>query len=229
LIIYVLGWFGLAILLMYITGMGAVLAVIISTIVLGIIKYAISSAQYKKQKENENYIIFNEDTDSAKLLKRSEMSASLLTIETIQNTYTKYNPSKMVYTGATVGGVTTGGIHTTEAHLSTKVGGDSGKCHIIAKGKDKKIVEVKNIELSKELLSEAKKDKAISKFIVGDKLVLRYNTPDTKLTREENEILKRAIETFDTALQDNITQRAFIASMPTKEDCLAVKKWVSGK
>jgi len=52
-IIYVLGWFGLAILLMYITGMGAVLAVIISTIVLGIIKYALESASQSTTKSHE--------------------------------------------------------------------------------------------------------------------------------------------------------------------------------
>lgn len=228
-VLYAVCWFLLSIVIGYFSGLDVIPFALISFVIVCITGYIISNFRYKKEQANAKHMVFNEDTNSAKLLQRSETSASLLHIEQIQNTYTKYNPSKMVYTGATVGGVTTGGIHTTEAYLSTQAGPNSGRYHIYAKGHGRKVISIQKIELSKDLLKEAKECKEISKFIVGNELVLKYNTPDTKLTREEQEILKKAIDTFDVALQENITQRAFIASMLTKEDCMAIKKWVSGK
>lgn len=178
--------------------------------------------------ENEQYIIFDKENETAKILRRSARSAALLRMEQIQKTYTEHHGPELVYTGATVGGVHTGGFHTTKAYLSEKGQGPSGRYYIMTKLNDGTVVILKKILLSQALLEEARKCDAIRKFIVADGLELKYNTPDTELTSAEQDILRQAILRGDQATQYNITQRAFLASHLTKEDCAAILNWVKG-
>lgn len=198
--------------------------------IIAFIAFEIAYGQYhmKKEKILSQHMTINETDESATLFQRSEISASLLKMEPIYTTNTKHHDAKLVYTGATVGGVHTGGFHTTKAYLSDTYTGTSGKYHIFVKQDNGKVVEIKKIKLTKQLLSEAKHSPSIRKFIVNNEISLRYDNDETKLTKEEQYILKEAVNNYDKATQYNITQRAFLATQLTQEDCNAIINWVSG-
>ena len=79
------------------------------------------------------------------------------------------------------------------------------------------------------MLKEAKSDPVISKFLKEDYIYLKKETADTKLTEEENYILRQAVNSNDYAMQQNITQRAFLATLLTKAEHDAIRNWISGK
>lgn len=189
---------------------------------------AVETYYEKLQKREKDHIIINEKDKTAELFKRSDVSASYLSFAEHDISYTKYNPSQLVYTGATVGGIHTGGFHTTKAHYSSHSQGRAGKYYIYSKDHNGKVVIIQKIILTEELLEEASKSATIKKFIVGNCLELKYDTPETKLTAAEYDILRNATMSYDHATQLNITQRAFLASQLTRADCVAILNWVSG-
>ena len=87
-------------------------------------------------------------------------------------TYTgTYHPEKIVYTGATVGGVHTGGIHKEEAYVSTKSSANgNGYIEIVMNSSWKERVD--SITLPKRLLKEAKKNPVLAELIKDDKIML---------------------------------------------------------
>lgn len=208
--------------------LSGVLALIVAIITFFATDMTYGQYLMKKEKILSQHMTINETDESATLFQRSEISASLLKMEPIYTTNTKHHDAKLVYTGATVGGVHTGGFHTTKAYLSDTYTGTSGKYHIFVKQDNGKVVEIKKIKLTKQLLSEAKHSPSIRKFIVNNEISLRYDNDETKLTKEEQYILKEAVNNYDKATQYNITQRAFLATQLTQEDCNAIINWVSG-
>ena len=204
---------------------GAVLALIACGIALVGVEIHYGK-KYSKITEHIMYI----GEDSVKLYKRSEVSAKQIYIQPVHKTYTKYNPSQLVYTGATVGGIHTGGFHTTQAYLSERSEGASGKYMAFIKDReDKEQLVVKIVLADDSLLKEAKSDPVISKFLKEDYIYLKKETADTKLTEEENYILRQAVNSNDYAMQQNITQRAFLATLLTKAEHDAIRNWISGK
>ena len=85
----------------------------------------------RKALNAREYITF--DGETATVLKRNSAISEVLKVESIQKVEYKYNPAKVTYTGATVGGVTTGGFHTTNASYSEIPTGNSGRAYIKAK------------------------------------------------------------------------------------------------
>ena len=74
-----------------------------------------------------------------------------------------YHPAKTVYTGATVGGVHTGGFHEEKAYVTERAH-DSGKGTIYAAFEDKKIV-VKKITIAYDIHDLFKRDKAYQLYV----------------------------------------------------------------
>lgn len=182
----------------------------------------------------ERCISFENETDTAIVTKRVRSNGWDIKVKQYTKRYTKYNPSKTIYTSATVGGVTTGGFHQTQATISSVGAGGSGGYYLQAKAPKKdEVLEdeylmLKSIRLSANLVDEAKKDKRVSHLLQGNELVLRRKNKDTELTPEEKEILARAIRAGDIATQENITERAFAAQFLTKEECNNVLEWLCG-
>lgn len=190
---------------------------------------AVANVIEKKEEQEKKYIVFNKESKSATLLRRDAISSAIFHIQTIDKVHYDFKPSELVYTGATVGGVTTGGFHTTEAHYRERSDGASGKALLIAKFRNGETATIKKIHLSNEKLKEAAaNDPRIKKFLKGNDLVLEYGGEETKLTKDEKFLLEKAIAEHNEAMQNYVTQRAFLATQLTKEDCENIKKWVAG-
>jgi hypothetical protein len=183
----------------------------------------------------ERCISFDNNQSVATITKRVPSNVWDIKVKQYMKRYTKHNPSKTIYTGATVGGVTTGGFHQTQATLTTVGAGGSGRYYLQAKAPktddplENEYLMLKEIILANHsLVEEARTDKRVSHLLQGDKLVLRRKNKETELTADEKEILQRAIRTFDVATQENITERAFAAQFLTKKECEDVLDWLGG-
>ena len=183
----------------------------------------------KKKYQNREHVMYI-GKDSVKLYQRSEVSAKEIYIHPVHKVFTKYNPSQLVYTGATVGGIHTGGFHTTEAYWSEKSEGASGKYMAFIKDVDGKEYTVDKIVLANDdLLNAAKAHPVVGKFVKEDYIYLKKENSETKFTKEEYDILREAVNTNNYGLQRNITQRAFLESLLTKAEYDAILNWIRGK
>lgn len=80
-----------------------------------------------------------------------------------------YHPSQAVYTGATVGGVTTGGVHHTKASLSERVD-RSNKGYFEVKAQDTSF-EVNRVELSDYTCNRFARDTSFARYVENKKIV----------------------------------------------------------
>ena len=109
-----------------------------------------------------------------KVTERSEKAAAALEIKEIHDIIATTTPDKLVYTGATVGGITTGGFHVEQGGTSLSLGEGTGSWAISYlfgrefNGEPQSEV-VSYIQLTDELFAKAKKDKYLRKLIVTEK------------------------------------------------------------
>lgn len=102
---------------------------------------------------------YNLDRGTLYVKKRSSLASNLFVIRELELDFTKYVPEKIHVGAVTVGSVTSGGVYKTGGYnqlLSTK----SGKCRLVFLSWDNETMqlkehEVKEINLSKDLVSEA--------------------------------------------------------------------------
>lgn len=190
---------------------------------------AIFAGKNLKEGEERRHIL-NKGGKTAILYQRSAFSSSVFRIQRVHKVHYDFEPSKLVYTGATVGGITTGGLHTTQAHYKEVSEGTSGKAMLIAKFSDGETETIEIIHLANEkLVAEAANDPRVSRFLKGNDLVLKYSDEKSELTDDEKYVLKKAIAENNTAMQRYITQRAFLATQLTTEECKNIKRWIRGK
>lgn len=178
--------------------------------------------------EEFSHITFDEKKNSAKLYKRASISGKSIEIRADYNLTYKYNPAKIVYTGATVGGVTTGGFHTEEEHYALGSGGKSGKYYLRAKLSAGKYMSIDRIHLTDELVEEAKQNPNVKKFLRGKTLVLAHRGKATQLKEDEQDVYMRAVQRHDEAAMYAASQRAINAKKLTREECESILKWISG-
>ena len=144
-----------------------------------------------------------------------------ITIESIQHTNYKYNDPKLVYTGATVGGVSMGGFHV-EGGDYTKQVSDSGKFRLMYQG----LLPIKKIYLTSQLLAEAEKDPVVSKFLDGGELDLRYWG---RVNKAWSDSAIYAASRGDVQLLQYANQQANLDTYLSREDCVYVSQWLCGE
>ena len=134
-----------------------------------------------------------------------------------------YNEPTLVYTGATVGGISMGGFH--------MEGGDYN-AHVSRSGKFRLVhihpisdtrTPIEKIVLPPHLVVEAKKDIVLQKFLEKDTLRLFYNVA---LDETMSELTKFAAASGDAAVALSAAQRAHIDKHLTKEDCNYIRDWL---
>lgn len=160
---------------------------------------------------------------SLHILKRSDTFKSFVAVEPVRLLDHTYNEPTLVYTGATVGGVTMGGFHVEggdyNAHVSR-----SGKfrlvhIHPIADTRS----PIEKIVLPTHLVETAKQDSVLRQFLKGDTLLLFYDVP---LDETMSELTKFAAASHDTTVALSAAQRAHTNKQLTKEDCNYIRDWL---
>ena len=121
-----------------------------------------------------------------------------------------YHPEKIVYTGATVGGVHTGGIHKEDAYVSAS-GSSNGRGYIEHFYYDTtdSIKRVDSVTLSDELLKHAKKISAIEDMIDGNVLLLKK-----PFSQQQMNMLQGAVSNYNAFSQVDIANMSTSMHMP---------------
>ena len=112
-----------------------------------------------------------------------------------------YHPSQAVYTGATVGGITTGGIHYTKPSYSEKTS-TTGNGYVTAKAKgQEKPIDIRTATVTKSIAKKYKHHGDFKVFFSDELTCLCYDEVGDKLYRDSGFLLagKSALEAMTTA------------------------------
>lgn len=128
-------------------------------------------------------LYYNEKSNELTLKKRDYTNKKVLRVEEIWNHSINYEPEKLVYTGATVGGVHTGGVHK-EGGYNYYSGTSTGQYQVYYDNGDRYdtytnriLGGVETVKLTdSQMIAQARANEFISKFLQGDTLVLGYRT-----------------------------------------------------
>ena len=147
-----------------------------------------------------------------------ERTAELLNVVTIQeerNVIAKYRPDRIIYTGATVGGITTGGFHTEKGGYSLDFGEKTGYYYLSYKYAEDRITTNPN--------------PGDSQYEPGIVAFVRLTTSDFEKA-QQHPTIKRLIATEESKRKfdirgDNVLNLIGL----TKIDANYVLNWLSGR
>ncbi len=138
--------------------------------------------------------------------------------------YYKYNEPTLVYTGATVGGVTTGGFHVEGGDYSTKKLFTGKYFHSFSVGGEQ--VLISHIYCDTSVWEKAKKDTATKNFIYNDNNCIYLAH---ELSSEHQKQLAWAASTGDASLDGAFARAQLFARESvylTREECDEIKDWI---
>ena len=165
--------------------------------------------------------------------KRTANNKRVLKIaEHLGQSYT-YNPAKVVYTGATVGGVTTGGFHTVDAHHTYNVYA-SGKYKLqytevspdglAASPSEYPPYDIEMVRLdSQSLVEEAKNNPVISRHLKG-RFIMMADIP-----ADAGKKLAAAGKSGNQTMMMNALASVAAERGLTKDDATAILNWLCHK
>lgn len=172
---------------------------------------------------------YDQEKKILEVKKRVSTNSKKIKIEPVYLAMVKYVPTQVTYTGATVGGVHTGGFSVDEAHYSANQVRKSGKYELkyFVNSNESPYQSIEKISLSQDLVEQARKDDFIKKFLKDDNLVLKYDIKkDSIQSALEKEIVKAPHNL--TVLSASANHRKELEAL-TKEDCDLILKWLCGE
>ncbi len=162
----------------------------------------------------KSQITFVEKDKTLIVKERSSLNRNLLYISRYQETNLKYNPATATYTGATVGGVTTGGWDFQDAHYSIQGGAITDKFILWYRKNDKESKIIEKIELSSQLAELAQRDKALNRFMKGNTLYITKQS-ENKWGDLAAQTLKN---TGNYSLASDIAMKDYASTLLTKSE-----------
>lgn len=207
------------------TGFGVFLCFLITGVVYLIGRLIIERKRNEKSDEQRKHYTFNEEDKTMTLFKRSQICYAAVHWEPLYEHDLKYNPSKIIYTGATSGGVTMGGFHTTEEYYQERRTKRSGRYIAYLSFHDGTRLYIKEIILVGSVLEEAKRNKKISKFLVGDRLVLLNQNAKSNL---DGKLTSSDIINGGTAVKYAYTDSLKANIGITSAEAEIINEWLKG-
>ena len=176
--------------------------------------------------EHRKHYTVSEEDKTMTLIHRSKISYSVVHWDPLYEHDLKYNPSKTIYTGASSGGITMGGFHTTEAYYQERPTKRSGRYLAYIPFPDNTRIYIKEIILVGKVLDEAKSNPEIRKFLKGDRLVLLNQNPKSNLDGK--------LSASDIANGGNVVQYAYMDSLKanvgiTLAEAEIINNWLKGE
>lgn len=205
-------------------------AVFICLIITGVVfvggKAIIGRIRDKQGVEQRKHYTFSEEDKTMTLFQRSEISFAAVHWDPLYEHDLKYNPSKLIYTGASSGGVSMGGFHTTEAYYQERPTKKSGRYIAYLQFHDGSRIYIKEIILVGKVLDEARKNPQISEFLKGDRLVL--------LNRNAKSNLDDKLSASEIANGGTVIQHAYMDSLKanvgiTFAETQIIDNWLKGE
>lgn len=175
----------------------------------------------QSKEELKQYASFSSVYDSSKhtsyktlfIKKRLPQFADSFTIERVMLTPMSYNPEKYIFTSATVGGITTGGIDKVGGNYVSGKKVDSGKCELKYLGQ-----KIQRIQLTAELYKEAQKS-AIKKYLNDKKQIVLEDETSGGVV----------ISAQLLGVHSLTTQQMLYKGYPTREKCQEIIDWICDK
>lgn len=161
--------------------------------------------------------------------ERNGLIKRLLVVEEHINYSLKYNDPTLVYTGATVGGVHTGGFHVEGGDYSLSSAKKTGKFYLAYQDKDLDIWgAIEKIELTPSLAKEAAQNRYLKGFLRNNMLVLSHEVQCKDSTAEYNAaVLKKSLQSGDLlSAMGKLDKSAVYESCLTEWECRKVLDWL---
>ena len=207
---------------------GFVFGLILSTVCGLILAYMASKqSEINTMKETKDMEIIDYRDGYIALNKRTNNNGNVLKVVADREYSMKDHPAELVYTSATVGGITTGGFHVNEAYRTESIGGKTGTYYISLRGTDHD-TRVKKIRIQSDMIESAKADPVVKEFLDGTTLTLKHNVPvsiPTEIKKTAEGFLKMGRYDVAAKLYRPYTKACEL----TQEECKAVVAWMSGK
>ena len=135
----------------------------------------------------------------------------------------KYNPAQLVYTGATVGGVTTGGFHVEDAYTSAQYK-SSKKYNLYLEpsvNSVKTTVRVEDIFLGEEMAKQAKG------MLFGKRLSDSRLLMCGEISEYKKSLLAGAVKSGNIMLVEARQKDCYLDSLTTKEECSRILSFIT--
>lgn len=186
----------------------------------------IKHIRVKKGDEQRKHYTVSEEDKTMTLYQRSKISCSVVHWDPLYEHDLKYNPSKTIYTGASSGGITMGGFHTTEAYYQERPTKRSGRYIAYIPFHDGTRIYIKEIILVGKVLDEARNNPKISKFLKGDRLIL--------LNQDAKSNLDGKLTASEIANGGTVLQHAYMDSLKTNvgitlAEAEIINNWLKGE
>lgn len=169
------------------------------------------------EKKTESYISYNNYSNTLDLKKRGAPIAKAVKIAADKDYTTSYKPEEYVYTGATVGGVTTGGIHKQGGYEYISGEAKTGKYQLQYNGQ-----YISKIQLTDELFREAKNSRI--------KNYLDYSKKQILMNEEvkASDTVRFAMNSGNMTAARDMYMREMKAGFPTYEKAKSILDWICG-
>lgn len=199
--------------------MGVAVAIVaVSAIIDEIIRKSNKKAE---QAQTDDYIQFHSNTNTLEVNKKSKLLRKRLKVEEYKSTNVNYTPEKLIYTSATVGGITTGGV--------SKVGGVgseklySAKCELFYEYLDDQNNIAKSpinrITLSNDLLEKAR-NSIVSEYLEGNSIVVVEKLVESTAT------INGLIKMGNSIGAMNVMEQDKVRTLPTRDKCNRIIRWL---
>ena len=139
-----------------------------------------------------------------------------------------FDEEKYVYTGATVGGISMGGIHKTGGHYykQNKTSKVQFVYYFYDPQKNNHLYNIKKIRLNnKELIEKAEKS-SIRRYLKNDCIMIEEEISAEDLKKLKDSMVSAA-DAGNMNMARNINSYITTESLPTKEKCIAIINWLS--
>ena len=183
----------------------------------------------------KNYYTWLLKNDKAQTVQITQFGESPefpnISLKEISASEQTYHPEQLIYTGATVGGVSMGGFHTQEAYISEKFK-SSGKYGLYLPfikpdvpyydKNSKTNIKIDEIYLSDSLTKKVPQE--LKTFLKEQKLVLKHEN----ISESKKFLLESAIKSGNPIIYNKALQDFYFETQLTKSECQSIINWISG-
>ena len=181
--------------------------------------------------DDSKYVEYDANNKTLLLHSRAPKSAERIEIKRYEHAHFQYNPAELVYTGATVGGISMGGFHVNEAYQSIGLMEKTDK-YELHYGKEGMIETIKCDFLIGD-------NKAIKKFKKDNNTLFLENKPekskqknsditDETTNKVKSEMLLNALQNNDYEKMSILTKETILSKKLTLSECNQIKDWIAG-
>ena len=197
-------------------------ATVLSVAIIALVVLLIARNRKKKKATSAN-LFYDKSADALVLRNRTATNKSVLSFEDVLDNIQRYKPEELVYTGATVGGIHTGGFHKEGGYYYIDKSA-TGKYMILFDNTESRTFITKIKLLDSKMVRQAQKNTFISQFLKGDTLELKHGS-----TSKYDDKVNSAIDLGRSDIATYFIKQSVFDTLLTKAECKKVIAWLCGE